>query len=207
MNPQVRPLRLMSAAPRAHLFTSSCRYHIRRRAFGTGAPLKNSDDSDHSKRPPSSGGSFESFGSFRSGPAPPLLPKEEQDIFDSLQRASTGAFSTPRAPPRINQSPHSSLGETEDAQGVVEARTEKIATEGGNKAADGDQPIFKDKYDRVIEARGKGGELHPDVVRRAQPEFEGDVNPRTGEVGGPKNEPLRWGPTSEWTYNGRATDF
>jgi hypothetical protein len=41
----------------------------------------------------------------------------------------------------------------------------------------------------------------------AKPEFEGDVNPKTGEVGGPKTEPLRWGAKGEWTYNGRATDF
>ena len=60
---------------------------------------------------------------------------------------------------------------------------------------------------RTIPAEGDGGELHPDVRRGARPEFEGDVNPRTGEVGGPKNEPLRWGGGGEWSYNGRATDF
>ncbi|KAG9384218.1 hypothetical protein PtrSN002B_005058 [Pyrenophora tritici-repentis] len=54
---------------------------------------------------------------FGSGPAPPRLPKSEQEIFEKLQRQSTGAG--------------------------------------------------------------------------APPEFEGDVNPKTGEVGGPKNEPLR----------------
>jgi hypothetical protein len=46
--------------------------------------------------------------------------------------------------------------------------------------------------------------------RGAPPEFEGDVNPKTGEVGGPKNEPLRWGSTGktgDWSYNGRVTDF
>ncbi|KAK1728504.1 uncharacterized protein BDZ83DRAFT_534996, partial [Colletotrichum acutatum] len=37
--------------------------------------------------------------------------------------------------------------------------------------------------------------------------FEGDVNPRTGEVGGPKREPLRWGSGGDWSYNGRVTDF
>jgi len=47
-------------------------------------------------------------------------------------------------------------------------------------------------------------ELHKDLRRGAKPEFEGDQNPATGEVGGPKNDPLRH---AEWTYNGRATDF
>lgn len=36
------------------------------------------------------------------------------------------------------------------------------------------------------------------------PEFEGDVNPETGEVGGPKQNPLRHG---DWSFNGRVTDF
>jgi len=207
MNPHVRPFRLLSAAPQAHLFTSSRKYRIRPRTFGTSAHLKNRDGSNNSKTSPSPGSSFGALGSFGSGPAPPRLPKEDQEIFESLQRASTGAFSTPRTPPRINQSPHSSPEEAKDAQVVVETRAEKIATEGDSTAQEEDQSIFKDKYDKIIEARGQGEELHPDMVRRAQPEFEGDVNPKTGEVGGPKNEPLRWGPTSEWTYNGRATDF
>jgi hypothetical protein len=43
------------------------------------------------------------------------------------------------------------------------------------------------------------------LFRGAKPEFEGDVNPKTGEVGGPKNDPLRW--KGDWSYNGRVTDF
>lgn len=37
------------------------------------------------------------------------------------------------------------------------------------------------------------------------PEFEGDVNPKTGERGGPKQDPLRH--ANEWAFNGRVTDF
>lgn len=51
------------------------------------------------------------------------------------------------------------------------------------------------------------GSLSGGVRRGAAPEFEGDVNPKTGEVGGPKNEPLRWGGEGDWSYNGRVTDF
>jgi hypothetical protein len=43
------------------------------------------------------------------------------------------------------------------------------------------------------------------LFRGAKPEFEGEVNPKTGEVGGPKNDPLRW--KGDWSYNGRVTDF
>jgi hypothetical protein len=100
---------------------------------------------------------------FTPSPAPPRLPPDEQAIFERLQQASTGAFSTPTT----------TAGPTEP----------------------------------VLEASGKGEELHPDVQRGAKPEFEGEVNPKTGEVGGPKNEPLRWGHGGDWSYNGRVTDF
>ncbi|KAH6682652.1 hypothetical protein B0J14DRAFT_574110 [Halenospora varia] len=135
---------------------------------------------------------------FATGPSPPRLPPKEQEEFERLQRSSTGAFSTPRPSepassatspshaakprPQINQSPSSKTdAATEEAQ--INAR---------------------------VEASGKGEELHPDIRRGAKPEFEGDRNPKTGEVGGPKNEPLRWGSTSnsgDWSYNGRVTDF
>ncbi|KAL5485497.1 hypothetical protein ACEPAI_8139 [Sanghuangporus weigelae] len=56
-----------------------------------------------------------------------------------------------------------------------------------------------------LQARiGKGEELHPDARKPLSPEFEGDTNPVTGEIGGPKREPLRHG---DWSYGGRLTDF
>ncbi|KAI2789235.1 Succinate dehydrogenase assembly factor 4 [Penicillium oxalicum] len=103
---------------------------------------------------------------FKDAPAPPRLPKEEQDIFEELQRRSTGAFSTPQ----VNQSPQSDS-----------------------------QP--------TINAKGNGEELHPDAPKGLKPEFEGEKNPKTGEIGGPKNEPLRWGSGGDWSYGGRVTDF
>ncbi|KAM0255534.1 hypothetical protein ACHAQJ_005681 [Trichoderma viride] len=51
------------------------------------------------------------------------------------------------------------------------------------------------------------GALNQGLFRGAPPEFEGDKNPKTGEIGGPKNEPLRWGGDGDWSYNGRVTDF
>jgi hypothetical protein len=123
--------------------------------------------------------------SFADAPAPPRLPKEEQEVFERLQKQSTGAFSTPRdesaatststsfsaadVRARINQSPNSSAEETK----------------------------------RIPE----GEEVHPNLRRGAPPEFEGDINPKTGEVGGPKVEPQRWGATGDYSYNGRVTDF
>lgn len=109
---------------------------------------------------------------FANGPAPPRLPKEEQELFEKLQQQSTGAFSTPRTPPKVNQSPDS--------------------TETGQDNAT---------------ASSKDEELYPHLRQPAKPEFEGEKNPKTGEIGGPKNEPLRWGHEGDWSYNGRVTDF
>ncbi|KAJ5179045.1 hypothetical protein N7492_002255 [Penicillium capsulatum] len=58
-----------------------------------------------------------------------------------------------------------------------------------------------------VKVNGSGEELHPDAPVGVKPEFEGEKNPKTGEVGGPKNEPLRWGSGGDWSYGGRVTDF
>jgi len=131
---------------------------------------------------------------FATGPAPPRLPQKEQEEFERLQKASTGAFSTPK--PVVTQAA------PEPAPRVRPQINQSPASEPANE-------VEKEIKARVA-ATGKGEELHPDIRRGAKPEFEGDVNPKTGEVGGPKNEPLRWGSTGErgdWSYNGRVTDF
>ena len=117
--------------------------------------------------------------SWSPGPAPPRLPKEEQELFEKLQKASTGAFSTP-----VPEKPSPT---TESLRAQI------------NQSPQSEAPM--------VEAKGKGEELHPHIRRGAKPEFEGDTNPKTGEVGGPKNEPLRWGVSGDWSYNGRVTDF
>lgn len=71
-----------------------------------------------------------------------------------------------------------------------------------------------DEYNRQISEDGFTSDSAPtvsatDIGTHAQylktiPEFEGDVNPKTGEVGGPKQDPLRH---NDWSYNGRVTDF
>ena len=131
---------------------------------------------------------------FASHPAPPSLAKEEQERFEALQRASTGAFSTPRIPVKINQS---SASQSQQQEHIQASDTNIVL----------DRSHDSNLVDARVEANGEGEELHPDIRRGAKPEFEGDVNPVTGEVGGPKNEPLRWGHGGDWSYNGRCTDF
>jgi len=51
--------------------------------------------------------------------------------------------------------------------------------------------------------------LHPDVRQPLKAEFAGDVNPKTGEEGGPKREPVgKWADSDgDWSFKGRVTDF
>jgi hypothetical protein len=133
--------------------------------------------------------------SWSPSPSPPRLPKEEQEIFEQLQRQSTGAFSNSSESTRPDSSSlHTRIHQSLQSEGVSSS-TAKI----------NQSPQSDEKY--RIEAEGEGEELHPHIRRGAPPEFEGDTNPKTGEVGGPKNEPLRWGATGDWSYNGRVTDF
>ena len=126
-------------------------------------------------------------------PSPPKLPKEEQEIFEQLQKQSAGAFSTPRQPPRINQSPHS---QQDSPEAVRTAESPSQSAEA------------LDQTSSIKANVKKGDELHPNVRRGAKPEFEGDTNPQTGEVGGPKNNPIRWSQMEgDWSFNGRVSDF
>ncbi|KAG5513208.1 hypothetical protein PMAC_001578 [Pneumocystis sp. 'macacae'] len=56
-------------------------------------------------------------------------------------------------------------------------------------------PLYKDLFENNI---------HPDAKKPLPPEFEGDINPHTGEVGGPKTDPLKHG---DYSFGGRTTDF
>lgn len=138
---------------------------------------------------------------FSPGPAPPRLPKEEQELYEKLQRASTGAFSTPNSTAAINQT---------SATSQPNARKQKPQI-NQSPHTETDPTISRDDQtaavNAIVHATGDGEELHPDVRRGVQPEFEGERNPKTGETGGPKNEPLRWGAGVDWSYNGRVTDF
>ncbi|MCJ1472031.1 putative mitochondrial protein, conserved [Lambiella insularis] len=136
---------------------------------------------------------------FRAGPAPPRLPENEQNLYEKLQRSSTGAFSTPRPTVVVNQSSSVSTpeGSPSDIDPSLHMHSHASVTSDRDLAA----------VDARVRATGDGEELHPDIRRGAQPEFEGERNPKTGEVGGPKNEPLRWGGNVDWSYNGRVTDF
>ena len=139
------------------------------------------------------------IGSLSPGPAPPRLPRAEQEVYERLQRSSTGAFSSPT--PSLSREQESASSER-----LRSTASSQIDSSSQNEVHSAEQAGVSGITARV-QATGEGEELHPDVRRGTQPEFEGDINPKTGEVGGPKNEPLRWGGHVDWSYNGRVTDF
>jgi hypothetical protein len=50
--------------------------------------------------------------------------------------------------------------------------------------------------------QNKNNQTHPDLRNLGPEEFQGDINPKTGEVNGPKRDPLKW--PNEWGYGGRV---
>lgn len=97
-------------------------------------------------------------------PAPPLLSKEDQDEFETLQRIA-------------------------QSQDVIEEY---------NKQFDDNNDSTKSTI-----LRNNIEEFHPEFFKTI-PEFSGDKNPITGEIGGPKQDPLKHG---DYSFNGRVTDF
>ncbi|KAH8842783.1 hypothetical protein MCOR27_006610 [Pyricularia oryzae] len=71
-------------------------------------------------------------------------------------------------------------------------------------AAEAPRPV---KVEDAATNNGEAAATSGGIRKGAPPEFEGEVNPKTGEVGGPKNEPLRWGAAGDYSFNGRVTDF
>jgi hypothetical protein len=107
-------------------------------------------------------------------PAPPPLPSEQQREFEELVRKAN-------SPSKSSSGKSTSIAISEKSCFLISlcSRLRRLAT-------------------------SLEGEKHPDVRTKPPPAFEGDRNPVTGEVGGPKTEPLVHG---DWSFGGRATDF
>lgn len=158
---------------------------------------------DHGWRSPCRSRTFSTFRAqrtthpFNIGPSPPRLPKEEQEIFERLQRSVTGPTNTLKhstsISPNITTGPPNTDADYTAHKNALSASAAKDA-----RPSDASTSSNTSGFDQGS---------HLDLRKPVEPEFEGDVNPRTGEVGGPKNEPLRWGATGDWSYKGRATDF
>lgn len=121
---------------------------------------------------------------FQNHPSPPRLPAEQQAEFERLQRAVADRIADPT--PLPHEQPQLSPAGTSRHVSTPDTTASPVEAAG---AAAAEEPVT-------------GG-----VWRGAPPEFDGDKNPKTGEIGGPKTEPLRWGSAGDWSFNGRVTDF
>ena len=100
---------------------------------------------------------------------------------------------TPGPPPlpKEEQEEFERLQKIANSQAAIEEYNQKINDGENNK----DFTPILNKTDI--------GNFSPEFFKTI-PEFEGDVNPKTGERGGPKQDPLRHG---DYSFNGRVTDF
>ncbi|TLD08148.1 hypothetical protein PspLS_11966 [Pyricularia sp. CBS 133598] len=110
-------------------------------------------------------------------------------------RASS-TFNPGPSPPRL---PAEQQAEFERLQ-----REASVADFTSTPAAEAPRPV---EVEDAATNNGAAAATSGGIRKGAPPEFEGEVNPKTGEVGGPKNEPLRWGAASDYSFNGRVTDF
>ncbi|KAF9929606.1 putative mitochondrial protein, conserved [Mortierella antarctica] len=101
---------------------------------------------------------------------------------------------------------------------TASARTTLLAVTGGayrsyskglRPRGPGPMPLGSPKdqaeFEQLVkDAAASPATSHPDAKTPVPDEFVGDTNPSTGEVGGPKREPVRFG---DWSFKGRVTDF
>ncbi|KAK4163774.1 hypothetical protein QBC43DRAFT_319146 [Cladorrhinum sp. PSN259] len=129
--------------------------------------------------------------SFQQSPSPPRLPQAQQEEFERLQRAAEAALSS-----HTTSTPSPAESQTTPATNS----SRHVTTPTSSSVPE--SPVLNKGEEQKQEQQFSGG-----IRKGAPPEFEGEKNPKTGEVGGPKNEPLRWGGKGDWSYNGRVTDF
>ncbi|KAK4097065.1 hypothetical protein N658DRAFT_500879, partial [Parathielavia hyrcaniae] len=144
-----------------------------------------------------------------SSPAPPRLPADQQAEFERLQRAAEAALSTHTSVPNNTNTPPPSPLSTSRRVTTPSSTTPFFNTNTNTTATT--QPQATNTTTAAAQPQPQqtisAGSLSAGIRQGAPPEFEGDRNPKTGEVGGPKNEPLRWGGAGDWSYNGRGAGF
>ncbi|EHN03542.1 FMP21-like protein [Saccharomyces kudriavzevii IFO 1802] len=102
---------------------------------------------------------------------------------------------------RIPSPPKLPREEQEEFERLQRVATSQEAIDQYNARATGDPT--KESLNSPFLTKNDIGSFSPEFSKTI-PEFEGDVNPKTGEIGGPKQDPLRHG---DYSFNGRVTDF
>lgn len=105
------------------------------------------------------------------------------------------------APPRLSEADQKEFERLQREANTTQAFTEynqQAAAEAGVELED----VIKEPVLPKTQAAADF-HYHPDY-RHIKPDFEGNRNPKTGEIGGPKQDPLKHG---DYSFNGRVTDF
>lgn len=74
-------------------------------------------------------------------------------------------------------------------------------------ASEASDVVSSDRPEKIISSTASNKQeesFHP-AYRKIKVEFEGEVNPKTGEVGGPKRDPFNASEGKDWQYGGRVT--
>ena len=116
-------------------------------------------------------------------PVPRILSNSFASSSKSLNRAS---FTRPGPPP---------LPPADQAE--FEAQQKAAQTVGAT-------PASTLPPSEVAKMKNVDLEQHRDMRKGPKPEFMGDTNPKTGEMGGPKVDPFKSG-DGDWSYAGRVT--
>ncbi|CCE64770.1 hypothetical protein TPHA_0I02690 [Tetrapisispora phaffii CBS 4417] len=108
------------------------------------------------------------------------------------RKFNTKQVPSPPKLPKTEQDEFEKLQKIAQTQVIIDGYNEEIKN----------NPTKESLQNAILTKNDIGG-FSPEF-RKTIPEFEGDVNPKTGEVGGPKQDPLRHG---DYSFNGRVTDF
>lgn len=110
----------------------------------------------------------------------------------SVRYLNTNLTPSPPKLPKEEQEEFERLQKIANSQAAIDEYNAKIT-----------QDSTKESLNNTILTKNDIGSFSLEF-KNTIPEFEGDVNPKTGEVNGPKQDPLRHG---DYSFNGRVTDF
>ncbi|KAL3234828.1 hypothetical protein RNJ44_02616 [Nakaseomyces bracarensis] len=110
----------------------------------------------------------------------------------SARMLNTTRQPSPPKLPREEQEEFEKLQRIAHSQEAIEEYNRKIKSDP-----------TKESLNNELLTKNDIGSFSPEFSKTI-PEFEGDVNPKTGEIGGPKQDPLKHG---DYSFNGRVTDF
>ncbi|CAI8496345.1 hypothetical protein ACO0OL_002158 [Hanseniaspora opuntiae] len=129
------------------------------------------------------------------------------DMFKKFASGSVEKQPSPRKLPLKDQLEFEALIKKANADIIFEEYNEKLNTDEPLQNTKELEQIITQRQEQIKNFKGLEevkSSTSKTFSTNTIPEFEGNVNPKTGEVNGPKQDPLKYG---DWSYNGRVTDF